>query len=95
MADYKKTDSVEDKVMYHYPIVDLQNKLVKGVVTVDDRTYLCAHVDLYKGLIHVEKNAEEFQESTVSDKKMIDEIRAMAEFIIDNNIDNYCKNFIN
>ncbi|GEK33881.1 hypothetical protein [Kurthia sibirica] len=95
MADFKKDNLAEDKVVYHYPIVDLENKLVKGVVTVDDRTYLCAHVDLYKGMIHVEKNAEEFEESKISDKTMIDEIRAMAEFIIDHQIDNYCKNFIN
>lgn len=92
--DNKKTTEVE-KIVYYYPVVDIDKKKVKGVVTVNDRLYLSASVDLMDGLIHVEMNSDEFQRDTSEDYRMIDEIRTMAEFIILNQVTGYGNTFLN
>lgn len=83
------------KITYHYPIIDLEKKTVKGIVTIDHRPYLSASVDLSKGMIHVEKNASESEEQHFNDHEMIEEIKEMAEFIIVNHVEGYGQGVLN
>lgn len=95
MADYSVQSFVEEKIEFHYPLVDIEKKKVKGVVTIDDRMYLSASVDLTKGMIHVEKNNGEFHSDNQVEQQMIEEIKIMAEFIILNKLDGYGTTVLN
>lgn len=95
MADHSVQSFLEEKIEFHYPLVDIEKKTVKGVVTIDDRMYLSASVDLTKGMIHVEKNNGEFHSDHQVEQQMIEEIKTMAEFIILNKLDGYGRTVLN
>lgn len=95
MADHSVQSFLEEKIEFHYPLVDIEKKTVKGVVTIDDRMYLSASVDLTKGMIHVEKNNGEFHSDQQVEQQMIEEIKTMAEFIISNKLDGYGRTALN
>lgn len=95
MTDNSIESLLEEKIEFHYPVVDIGKKTVKGVVTVDDRLYLSASVDLSKGMIHVERNNDGFDSDHLSEQQMIEEIKTMAEFIILNELEGYGRSALN
>lgn len=95
MTDNSVDSFLEEKIEFHYPLVDIEKKTVRGVVTVDDRMYLSASVDLTKGMIHVERNSSDFQSDHLVEQQMIEEIKTMAEFIILNELDGYGRRALN
>lgn len=94
MADQEQ-EIHEAKITYHYPLIDLEKKTVKGIVTIDHRPYLSASVDLSKGMIHVEKNAADNEVQQFNDHEMIEQIKEMAEFIIVNHVEGYGQSTLN
>lgn len=95
MFDNKKQQLPQEKIAYFYPLVDIEKKQVKGVVTVAERLYLSASVDLLNGMIHVEKNLQDFETDNLGDHQMIEEIKMMAEFLILNQVTGYGNNLLN
>lgn len=95
MFDNKKQELPQEKITYYYPLVDIKKKQVKGVVTVAERLYLSASVDLSNGMIHVEKNLQDFEMANLGDHQMIEEIKTMAEFLILNQVDGYGDSLLN
>ncbi|MBQ0140764.1 MAG: hypothetical protein KBT36_15935 [Kurthia sp.] len=95
MLENKKQEVPQEKIAYHYPLVDIEKKQVKCVVTIADRLYLSASVDLSNGMIHVEKNLQDFEADNLGDHQMIEEIKMMAEFIILNQVEGYGNSLLN
>lgn len=95
MPDNNKKEIQLKKVVYHYPLVDIDKKKVKGVVTIADRLYLSASVDLLNGTIQVEKIFQDFEGNPLRDHQMIEEIKTMAEFLILNRVEGYGKTLLN
>lgn len=94
MVNSKKMNETDNAIAYHYPLIDLENKKVQAMVTVDRQMYLSVAVDLSNGIIQIEKNAQNVELALTDDQQIIEQIKTMAEFMIFNQIDSYTKTFL-
>lgn len=73
-----------------YPIINLEGKLVTAVVTYQDQPYMKVMVNLSSDTVNVEGNLQQLplSKEVLNEKEYIEQIKMMAKFYVDNQIDN-------
>lgn len=78
-------------VSHEYPVVDLKEQKVIGVVTYKKKVYMKVYIDVREDTVTVEGSVDELRNLGMSKESFIDMFKSEAVFFIENNIANPAK----